>query len=156
MARSPTRCPCDTGLPYASCCGPYHQGRSEAPDAVALMRSRYAAFATRQVEYLARTLHPEHPDASAPRQVLVASLRASCDSNRYMGLRVLDHRPPDEQGVARVLFHARVFSGGRDQSFVERSRFLHDGVGWRYRDGELSPAAGIGDVSTLTIDKFSP
>ena len=35
---------------------------AEAPDAERLMRSRYSAFALREVAYLWKTLHPDHPD----------------------------------------------------------------------------------------------
>ena len=55
-------CPCSSGRRYAACCAPLHRGDREAPDAEALMRSRYAAFARREAGYLWRTLHPGHED----------------------------------------------------------------------------------------------
>ena len=51
-------CPCGSGLPYAGCCGPLHQGERVAETAEALMRSRYSAFAVGDVAYLVRTWHP--------------------------------------------------------------------------------------------------
>ncbi len=50
-------CPCDTGKPYPACCGRFHEGRP-APTAVALMRSRYAAFALGLADYVLATWHP--------------------------------------------------------------------------------------------------
>jgi hypothetical protein len=53
--RPPTvPCPCGSGLRYPDCCGRWHDGplRLQAPDAEALMRSRYAAFALRLGAYL--------------------------------------------------------------------------------------------------------
>ncbi|MDR3660035.1 MAG: SEC-C metal-binding domain-containing protein, partial [Mycobacterium sp.] len=38
-------CRCDSALDYAACCGPLHRGERPAATAVALMRSRFAAFA---------------------------------------------------------------------------------------------------------------
>lgn len=132
-------CPCDSLLPYVECCAPYHRGTREAPDARALMRSRYAAFVLKEVDYLWRTLHADHPDRDRPAADVLRELRDACSANRYMSLRVLETQEPDAHGVARVTFTARVFRKGRDLSFVERSEFLHDGHGWRYRYGEVTP-----------------
>ncbi len=149
------RCPCGTGRPYAACCAPFHRGEREAPDAEALMRSRYAAFARRELEYLWRTLHPDHPDRAEGHDRALARLRASASAYRYMGLEVLDTAGPDADGVARVLFLARVFEKGRDQSFVERSDFAHDGDGWRYLAGVGARASRLrGGTSGLTLADF--
>ena len=128
-------CPCSSGVRYSQCCAKYHRGQAEAPDAEVLMRSRYSAFARREVEYLWRTLHPEHPDRAQSHDEIVRELRAVAGSHKYPGLKVLDRRLTDEQGTSLVLFHARVFQLGRDLSFVECSSFRHDGTGWRYLSG---------------------
>ncbi|EAU68648.1 conserved hypothetical protein [Stigmatella aurantiaca DW4/3-1] len=103
------------------------------------MRSRYSAFALREVGYLWKTLHPEHPDRSRPEADMLRELRTSAQSHQYPGLVVMDRSPPDAQGVAQVLFFAKVFERGKDRSFVERSDFRHDGTGWRYVSGVLRP-----------------
>lgn len=103
------------------------------------MRSRYAAFARGEVAYLWATLDEAHPDRSKPRAVVLATLREVTNSRRFPGLDVVDHAAPDHHGVARVLFHARVFEKGRDLSFVECSDFMHDGFGWRYLSGVMAP-----------------
>ena len=41
-------------------------------------------------------------------------------------------RGEDEEGVARVLYVARIFQRGSNVSFVERAEFLRDGGGMRY------------------------
>lgn len=105
------------------------------------MRSRYAAFARGEVDYLLRTLHGDHEDREGGDEALVRSLRETLKRCRYEGLAVLDRRPPGGDGLAEVLFHARVREGGVDRSFVERSYFAHDGVGWRYLAGDLIPAS---------------
>lgn len=114
------------------------------------MRSRYAAFARGEVEYLWRTLDAGHPDRSAPKGNVLRALRAACDTRRYPGLAVLDHAAPGDDGVARVLFHARVFEKGRDTSFVECSEFLHDGLGWRYLSGVMAPSSAAQEAPTIT------
>ncbi|BDZ46868.1 hypothetical protein GCM10025866_27770 [Naasia aerilata] len=55
-------CPCGSRLPYIECCGPVHAG-APAGTALALMRSRYSAFALGLGEHLLRTWHPDtRPD----------------------------------------------------------------------------------------------
>lgn len=143
-------------MPYDACCGPCHGGQREAPDPPSLMRSRYSAFARGDAAYLLRTLHPDHADREAGDAALLASLRDTFRRCRYEGLRVLDQRPAAGDGLAEVLFLARVREGGRDRSFVERSYFAHDGVGWRYLAGDLLPAASLpGRGAGLTLDGFA-
>ncbi len=137
--KRPTVCPCTSGQPYATCCRPLHLG-AEAETAEALMRSRYAAFATCEIDYLIRTLHPEHPDASVPRDTLAAALKASARTYKYTGLSILEAR--SEGDVATVVFRARVFDKGRDLSFVEASTFERVGGAWRYRSGETLQRQG--------------
>lgn len=148
MSRAPP-CPCASGEPYARCCEPFHRGEREAPTPSALMRSRYAAFAKAHADYLWRTLHPQHPDRDAPEDLARRAIRASAQAHRYPGLTVLDAQPPGDDGLARVLFFARVFQKGRDRSFSECSEFAHDGVGWRYLRGVTRagppPAATIAE-----------
>jgi SEC-C motif-containing protein len=50
-------CPCG-GPTLASCCGRYLRGGASAPDAEALMRSRYTAFVLDDREHLLATWHP--------------------------------------------------------------------------------------------------
>ena len=47
-------CPCGSGSAFDDCCGPY-LGGAPAPTAVALMRSRYTAFALGDEDHLFRT-----------------------------------------------------------------------------------------------------
>jgi SEC-C motif domain protein len=157
VAPPPKLCPCESGLRYAACCGRFHRGLEEAPDAPALMRSRYAAFAVRDVAYLWRTLHPQHPDRARPEAEVTRELREAASRFHYTGLKILDSRAPDAQGRAQVLFLARLFRAGKEHSFVERSDFLHDGTGWRYVGGEGAPLSALeGDPETLTLERFRP
>ncbi len=148
-------CPCTSGALYRACCAPYHQGKAEAPDAEALMRSRYSAFALKEVDYLWRTLHPDHPDRARPREEFVRELRGRASALKYPRLHVLDRRLAAPGDTAVVLFYARVFETGKDRSFVERSEFQHDGRGWRYLRGRaLAPPALPGPAESLTLATF--
>ncbi len=154
-----SRCPCGTGLLYAECCAPFHRGCAEPISAEVLMRSRFAAFARGEVEWLWSSLHPDHDDRSEPREDVHAHLRDGLGRGVvYESLEVLDTRPPDAEGVARVLFAARVKARAKDVSFVELSSFVHDGEGWRYLFGApVSTGASTrgrlrGDPRKLTIE----
>ena len=51
------KCFCDTGLPFDNCCGLYLNNNQKAPSALALMRSRYSAYATHNADYLMETTY---------------------------------------------------------------------------------------------------
>lgn len=104
---------------------------------MALMRSRFAAFALGNVDHLWRTLHPEHPDRQRDEEIVRRELAEAAASNRYQRLTILDKRLGAVDEESRVLFHAMVFAGRDDVSFVEESVFRHDGTGWRYVSGEM-------------------
>jgi len=148
-------CPCSSGLRYRQCCAPYHRGEAEPPDAEALMRSRYSAFAMKDAAYLWKTLHPEHAERSRPEAEVVKEFRTFAQTHQFPGLVVMDRRPPDERGVAQVLFFAKIFEKGKDRSFVERSNFRHDGTGWRYLSGVgVRPADLPVPPEQLTLETF--
>jgi len=50
-------CYCGSGKSFESCCSPYINGIQKAPTALALMKSRYSAYATHQADYLLATTH---------------------------------------------------------------------------------------------------
>ncbi len=132
-------CPCGSGLAADACCARFHRGEAEAETPEALMRSRYAAFALGAYEYVWATLHPDHDDRAGDRDAYLAQLRRGASQRKYRELEVLDTRDPDGDGVALVLFAASITDRGKDASFVELSRFVHDGRGWRYLFGTTKP-----------------
>jgi SEC-C motif-containing protein len=148
-------CPCCSGLRYRECCAPFHKGEAEPPDAERLMRSRYSAFALRDAAYLWKTLHPDHSDRARPQEQYLREVRAHAQGHQYPKLVVMDRQPPDASGLARVLFFAKVFEKGKEQSFVERSDFRHDGTGWRYLSGvTVLPRDLKGPPESLTLATF--
>jgi SEC-C motif-containing protein len=141
----PRDCPCHSGLRYNACCAPFHKGVQEAPTPEALMRSRYAAFALGNGEYLVRTLASTHPDLEAPRDELARALGRARAQQRFVGLRILSATTSPAGDTGEVLFHARIFERGADRSFAERSTFVREAGGWRYAAGELVPKTELPD-----------
>lgn len=148
-------CPCGSGSDYVACCAPYHAGEAEAPSPEALMRSRYSAFALGKAEYLWATLHPDHDDRAVDRGAYLAQLRRGASQRKYKKLAVLDTRAADAEGIALVLFAVSLAEKGKDLSFVELSRFAHDGTGWRYLFGTTKPRGALPrDLESVRIDGF--
>ncbi len=113
------------------------------------MRSRFAAFATGDAEYLWRTLHPRHEDRAHPKEQVVRALKTNARNLKFMRLTIL------QADGERVLFHAAVFEKGKDRSFVELSTFAHDGTGWRYLSGEARAPGAPAELAALTIEAFA-
>lgn len=116
-------CPCSPDRDYAACCAPLHAGEP-APDAAALMRSRYSAYALGLHGYVLATWHA----STRP-----AALEPDADV-RWLGLDVRAHAADGDN--AEVEFVARWRSGGaRAQRLHERSRFVREDGRWFYVDG---------------------
>ena len=96
------------------------------------MRSRYAAFALKQTNYLYATLHSSHPDRQGPRAPVIGQLKKTCNRFTYPALHILNVEPPDAEGNAFVTFRAVLLDHGTDVGFVERSRFVQEDGAWRY------------------------
>ena len=125
-----TACPCrpaGAALPYTACCGNYHVGPQHllAPNAEALMRSRYSAFVLDLTGYLLATWHP----STRP-----ASVEPNPAGLKWLGLEVRRHAVQDADH-ATVEFVARSKLGGRAQRLHETSRFVRVQGRWLYLDG---------------------
>lgn len=144
---APRDCPCHSGERYKSCCGPLHAGKRTAATPLALMRSRYAAFALGLGRYLVDTLSASHPDR--PHPDLERELARSKERQRYLGLRIV-HAQDDE-----VLFVAKIFERGVDRSFAELSTFVREHGEWRYASGIAVPRSALPkDVDALDRTTF--
>ena len=123
-------CPCGSGRTLQACCGRYHAGEraGQAPDAEALMRSRYSAFVLDRLDYLLVSWHPD----TRP-----ASIEPNEPGLRWLGLEVKRHQCQDADH-ATVEFVARSKLGGRAHRLHEVSRFERIDGRWYYRDGDLS------------------
>ena len=137
-----TPCPCGqltAGRPlaFAACCGRYlgHFDTTPAPnvlaapDAAALMRSRYSAFVLDHTDYLLATWHPSQRPATLTLESHI----------QWLGLQVRSHRVLDDSH-AEVEFVARHRDHtGRATRQHERSRFVREGGHWYYLDGDVLP-----------------
>lgn len=124
-----TLCPCPSGLPYEACCAPLHRGERHAADAEALMRSRYAAYALRQIDYLIATTVP------AQQHLLNrAAIDAWSRDSEWLGLTVIQHKPKAGKRHAQVEFEARFLENGETRSHHELSAFVQIDRRWYFID----------------------
>ena len=56
-------CPCGSGRSLDECCGRYLSGKAQAPTAEALMRARYSAHVTANIDFIERTRARETRDS---------------------------------------------------------------------------------------------
>ena len=125
-------CPCGRAdargrpLAYAACCGRYLAHDTPAPDAEALMRSRYTAFVLERADYLLATWHASQRPPAIEFDPGV----------KWLGLDVRQHRLLDDSH-AEVEFVARQKSPGSPAVRLhERSRFVCELGRWYYVDGD--------------------
>ena len=125
-------CPCGRAdargrpLAYAACCGRYLAHDTPAPDAEALMRSRYTAFVLERADYLLATWHASQRPPAIQFDPGV----------KWLGLDVRQHRLLDDSH-AEVEFVARQKSPGSPAVRLhERSRFVCELGRWYYVDGD--------------------
>jgi len=99
------------------------------------MRTRYAAYAKKETDYLVRT--------TAPQQQFKGLAASIDESNRWVQWiqleihETISGSAKDKKGI--VAFSATFSENGHFQILRERSRFLKIANQWFYLDGIISP-----------------
>ena len=126
-------CPCGSSNEYEKCCGLYISGTEKAPTAEALMRSRYTAYTTQEVEYIHNTHHP------ASRQSLdLDEVRAWAADSKWLGLQIknVDGGGTEDQ-IGEVEFIATFENAAGCHEHHEHSTFEKlDGI-WFFKEGKV-------------------
>lgn len=131
MSRSANApCPCGSGVKFKRCCMPLHHG-APAATPEALMRSRYAAYAVGDVDYIVATTDPEGPAFRRDRDAWIADLRRFAALTTFERLEIREVSPVTGSH-GEVRFFAQLARGGADVSFEERSLFVHRDGRWYY------------------------
>lgn len=122
-------CLCGNKKSYTDCCACYLEGNEAAPNAEALMRSRYTAYNMLHEEYLLATWHV----STRPSSLGFAEEPPA----KWIGLEVKRHVQQDADH-AIVEFVARYKVHGRAHRLHEISHFVREAGCWFYVDGEVS------------------
>ena len=121
------KCFCDTGLLFKDCCGLYLEGNQKAPSALALMRSRYSAYATQNADYLLETTYIAERKYYSKSEILKWAT-----SNRWQKLEILSFTE------STVEFKAYFLNAeNKPQTHYEFSTFKFENGAWFYVDGKF-------------------
>ncbi len=120
-------CPCGSGKRYELCCGRYLEGRALPPTAEALMRSRYTAYVTGNLDYLIETDFHE-VDREATRAWM-----EKATFHRLEILKIYRGKALDKKG--RVEFKAYYTENGEEGVHHELSDFEKYKGRWYYSGG---------------------
>lgn len=118
-------CPCGSQQSYLECCGQYHNGEL-APTAEKLMRSRYAAFALKNINYIIKTTDP----VDLIKFDRTANERWMLESD-FLGLNIIQGSEDGNQGI--VEFEATFKHLGQVHVHHEVSHFRKVNGNWYYR-----------------------
>jgi SEC-C motif-containing protein len=127
------QCYCGTGRDFDDCCGPYLKGGAKPATAEALMRSRYSAYVTENIDYVLATHDPATVDTVDPE-----GARRWAKESTWQGLEVVDTvagGSGDDTG--EVEFVARYESDGQGVAHHERAQFRRIDGAWFYMDGVM-------------------
>ncbi|WP_228526561.1 MULTISPECIES: YchJ family protein [unclassified Flavobacterium] len=121
------KCFCDTGLPFENCCGLYLENNQKAPTALALMRSRYSAYATHNADYLLETTHVSERQYYSKTEILKWAT-----SNKWQKLEILSSSEDTVEFKAYFLD-----ANNKPQTHYEFSTFKFENDSWYYVDGKF-------------------
>ncbi|KFF03309.1 YchJ family protein [Flavobacterium reichenbachii] len=121
------KCFCDTGLLFENCCGLYLQNNQKAPTALALMRSRYSAYASHNAAYLLETTYVSERKYYSKAEILKWAV-----SNKWQKLEILSSSENTVEFKAYFLD-----SNQKPQTHYEFSTFKFENEVWFYLDGKF-------------------
>jgi SEC-C motif domain protein len=127
-------CYCSSNQIFADCCEPFLSGIAKPQTAEQLMRSRYSAYATVNIEYLLKTTHP-----STRKFHDFESIKIWAESNTWQKLEIISTESgtaKDKQGV--VEFKAYYLDSNSNlQIHHEISNFQKELGKWFFVDGQM-------------------
>lgn len=121
-------CPCGSKKSYEDCCGPYLEGKKDAPTPEALMRSRYTAFSKGDLSYIKKTMRKE-----ALKRFNRETAAEQLKEIEYLKLDVLLSREEGNQGTVQFIVTFRF--QGDEHLMSEISSFEKIKGKWYYTKG---------------------
>jgi len=128
-------CPCGSNLAYTECCLPLIKGERSAETAEQVMRSRYSAYARKEIEYLFTSLHPDHRSNYDEK-----STRAWAESAVWHKLEILETTDGGSEDIeGKVEFIVSYTEQGLKKNHHELSTFRKESGTWYFVSGENVP-----------------
>jgi len=124
------KCPCGSGELYLKCCKPYIKGTYNAPNAEALMRSRYSAYVVHAIDYIIDTcLNKENINRDG--------IVDWSEKSNWLGLKIISVKENGDK--ATVVFEATYERKGLKNVHSEIAKFVKKDDRWFYEDGKIAP-----------------
>jgi SEC-C motif-containing protein len=120
-------CHCGSKESFDLCCNLYISGIKKAPTALALMKSRYSAYATHQADYLLATTHSSERKYYSREEILKWAT-----SNKWQKLEIIDSTENTVEFKAYFKDENNV-----DQIHYEFSTFKKENDSWFYVNGKF-------------------
>jgi SEC-C motif-containing protein len=126
-------CPCGSNKSFGECCEPFLSGAANAPSAEALMRARYSAYATANIDFIERTFH-----SSSRAEFDRESARKWAEGSQWHGLEILgtvDGKEQDDTGSVEFI---ATYSQKEDViKHHELATFRKEDGNWTFVDGRI-------------------
>ena len=120
-------CYCGSDKSFDLCCNIYIKGIQKAPTALALMKSRYSAYATNQVDYLLATTHSSERKYYSREEILHWAT-----ANKWQKLEIISATENTVEFKAYFLNENNI-----KQVHHEFSTFKQENGSWFYVDGKF-------------------
>jgi len=133
------KCPCGSKREFSSCCEPYIRGGANPPSPEALMRARYTAYTTGDIDFIESTHSLEKRDGMD-----VEETRKWSRESEWLGLEILGTKgggPGDTEGT--VEFKAVYSQNHMKNVHHEVSTFKKVGDKWYFEDGKVIPVTVV-------------
>lgn len=121
------KCYCGSQKSFESCCGLYISGEQRAPTALALMKSRYSAYATHQADYLLATTHSSERKYYSREEILHWAT-----ANKWQKLEIISATENTVEFKAYFIDENNV-----NHVHYEFSTFKQENGSWFYVDGKF-------------------
>lgn len=126
-------CSCNSGFDFKNCCQPFLEGKVFPDTAEKLMRTRYAAYVTADIDYLEKTLAPESRSDFDKKSAQQWAKQA-----QWKGLKIISTdkgSPVDTVGTVEFIATYQQGNEGFDHHEVSQFRKGKD-QRWYFVDGD--------------------
>lgn len=120
-------CFCGSTVGFQDCCQKYCDGTQKAPTALALMKSRYSAYATHNADYLWNTTHASQRKYYSKEEILHWAT-----ANQWQKLEIISASENTVEFKAYFLDENKL-----NQVHHEFSTFKQENGSWFYVDGKF-------------------
>jgi len=117
------------------------RGEQAAVSAEQLMRARYSAYATANIEFLETSLHPdnrENFDAAATKQW--------AESSEWTGLKIIEKIAGTAEDKVGIVSFSATYTDGEEKhrQHNERAQFKKESGNWFFCDGQVIQPNKVG------------